>query len=352
MNPSVLSLSDYGNSVSRDLQVFMKKYCATMPPDVVKPGSMDFDRVRQWIETVYVSKAYYKEDVSLASGQDSRGPGHVEDISTDDIAVVPLSDILGSKTPILKLSLGPEEANEVAAEVPRETKVDQAGSEANLLGDWDPFGIGSSNPQDTAVNTKSMEQGEERMDPTPVVDNDKVNNKENGIILEESENTFRAEWDSFVSLEASEETTQIVSQPEEVAIDKHEERSTMQEPSKPEVPLDAFYPEFEQIRATGMLPTGAPVPWNIRMADIGQMHAQTVTAPVYQEPSSTVSHPMPKIVRPERQCTSDPNALRNTSTSAERAIRTLYGEDKRLTAYNLSAPFAPKPQQHGGNPFG
>jgi hypothetical protein len=351
-------LSEYGNFVSNDMQVFMKSYCATMPPDVVKPGSMDFDRVRQWIETVYVSKAYYKEDVSRATGQDSRGPRHVENISPDDIAVVPLSDILGSKTPILKFSLRPEEANDGAngaatEEVPCEAKVEQVGSEANLLGDWDPFGIGPNDSQDDAVTQKSIEQEEKHVDPTPTGDNIKVSNGENAsLILEESESTFQAEWDSFVSFEASEQTVQTESQPEEeLAVDKHEEKSTMQEPPKPEVPLDAFYPEFEQIRATGMLPTGAPVPWNIRMADIGQLPAQTVTAPVYQEPSSRLPHAMPKTAKPEPQRTADANSLRSASTSANRAIRTLYGEDKSLTAYDLSAPFAPKPQQHGGNPF-
>jgi hypothetical protein len=272
---------------------------------------------------------------------------------------VPLSDILGSKTPILKFSLRPEEANDdgandaATAEVPCEAEVEQVGSEANLLGDWDPFGIGPNDSQNDAVTQKSIEQEEKRVDPTPTGDNIKVSNRENvGLILEESESTFQAEWDSFVSFEASEQTVQTESQlEEELAVDKHEEKSTMQEPPKPEVPLDAFYPEFEQIRATDMLPTGAPVPWNIRMADIGQLPAQTVTAPVYQEPSSTLPHAMTKIAKPEPQRTSDPNALRYASTSANRAIRTLYGEDKNLTAYDLSAPFAPKPQQHGGNPF-
>jgi hypothetical protein len=33
-----------------------------------------------------------------------------------------------------------------------------------------------------------------------------------------------------------------------------------QQSSRVEVPLDIFYPEFEQIRATGILPTGQPAP--------------------------------------------------------------------------------------------
>jgi hypothetical protein len=37
-------------------------------------------------------------------------------------------------------------------------------------------------------------------------------------------------------------------------------RQPVRSTSRPEVPMDVFYPEFEQIRATGMLPTGKPVP--------------------------------------------------------------------------------------------
>ena len=89
---------------------------------------MGLEEVRRWIEDAYVKKVYYKEPaVDQGRGAVDAGPSHRTgarpaylDISEEEIAVVPLSDILGANTPILRVeSNGAAEAGQVAEELAR-----------------------------------------------------------------------------------------------------------------------------------------------------------------------------------------------------------------------------------------
>lgn len=371
--------------------VFRKTFCATMPHDVTRPVESNTESIKRWIEDVYVSKKYYK-DVAA-----SKRPPPLDTTESSDIAVIPLADVLGSDTPILRISMELGEKTYTDTPSTKETKVNDSKEEAteeikkeveestavgndnrHHIGDeWDPFGVSSASPSINQSDSLLIEEGK-MLHPSekPAVSIDNTAEKKEDI-------SFDVEWEAFAmeqlsSPEAPDDTpapspaapdaysnANSITRPEEelakldishhngAAKEQREEeptRSSMDaatpaEPARPEVPLDAFYPEFSKIRETGILPTGAPVPWHMRPQ-------QTMPAPpvvTHHAPAreETVAAPpvmhVPQHPEPSR-------ASRQVAPTYDKATKTLFGAEKNLTAYDLSAQHAPKPNMTG-NPF-
>ena len=306
---------------------FERTYCASLPRDYVKPKSTSHDLVKSWIEDVYVLKKFYK-DVK-----------HVErppslDVSSQ-VVTVPLSDILGADTPILQVHL--EKKEEKVKEGIKDDTEDRPVE--NLLGDWDPFDAQVLPPEapiePSLLLTEDQSKNEPVQEDTPAI---------------EAVVTFEEEWQSFMSdsIAPSSDMQRPSVENDPAAEDEQEDPASSTEATskedtksstavvKDEIPLEAFYPEFEQIRATGILPTGQPVPWNRpRPPDVEQR------PPPIAAPSRDILVDPPQLRMPPRPAPANPT---------DRAITALYGKEKNLTAYNLTAPQAPRPAT-SGNPF-
>ena len=402
---------------------FSRVYLGALPKDYVRPYEMGLDEVRRWIEDVYVKKKYYKELSSAnpsrvsaeAAVKDRTRPAFL-DISEEDIAVVPLSDILGANTPILRVeSKGAEEARRIAEEVAREQEK-AAAAPVDLLGGWDPFG---------ADDERTMETGE-----------DLGSGREVGSVsVQEAEQvpkgeSFKEEWATFVD-EVGEQTQvtgqerqgqtsngdasgQTVASVASVATVStvgagqvsasvasqtmsHEVRArdgvspesrltpgvgqvkTVQNISgaavgtgtpasdvmaptraaRPPVPLEAFFPEFEEIRRTGVLPTGVPDPTRPRMTVAPSPSLAPAPVParrqVLMEPHRTPVSASPSSPTPAARVNS-PTALVSPSSrpampsAVDRASKTLGFGNPFDGGYDLRASHAPKASE-GGNPF-
>jgi len=324
---------------------FIRTYCAGLPVDFVKPKGTSHDHIKNWIEDVYVLKKFYK-NVETIEG--SRPP--VLDVSPEAVAVVPLSEILGADTPILHVSL-----DKINDKVPQKDKyISQCAEKMpveNLLGDWDPFE--AQVPRSDAVSIErghhQNESVQEAAPPTDTVETAEEN----------KEGTFEEEWESFMSdsIDPSSEKgqTPMDSHPVEDTWEQKQEQEQRedvlssvsitaeiirQEDSKEvevkkEIPLEAFYPEFEQIRATGILPTGQPVPW---------MRPRPV------EPRPPPQNTQVPVDTPQNNPVQAPLRTAPAVNPTDRAVTALFGSRKNLTAYDLTAPLAAKPA-NSGNPF-
>ena len=347
-----VSLSSFSTEEVNSLQhdggndVFTRTYCATLPAEYVKPNGTSTDLIRNWIEDVYVLKKFYKKCVE--------GPRPPRlDISSEVVAVVPMTDLFGADTPILHVSLEKKMKEEEEEEDDDDQKDEEVKPIGNLLGDWDPFeaSMPSSNVSDTHQTCHEEQSHVQHASfDEPVGGEGPSKSTENNVNLDESINevSFEDEWESFMSgsvlTETETEQTQQspvdsypVPQEQDVLPVEETTRSDARKiiEVKEEIPLEAFYPEFEQIRATGILPTGKPVPWLVRPDEIAP--PTTSAAPPQTNPVYTAPPPAPTPPRP--------------TSSTEMAVKALFGTEKNLTAYDLTAPSAAKPAA-SGNPFG
>lgn len=328
---------------------FTRTYCAGLPRDFVKPKSTSHDHIRNWIEDVYVLKKFYK-DIEIVEG--SRPP--MLDIAAENVAIVPLSEILGADTPILHISL-----EKFKDEIPEKgTDMDQCADKRpveNLLGDWDPFE--AQVPLSDAPCTEADTFAECQNETEPALEVTSTHTAEDG-----KDTTFEEEWESFMSDSIAPSSEKGQKDLENHYTDIHEQEQSLlssttisagrnrQEDSKQvielkkEIPLEAFYPEFEQIRATGILPTGQPVPW-IQPGPLEQIPPPSC-AP--HEENNQVHTNLSK-----KNPVHVPPATKSAHTAVnptDKAVATLFGREKNLTAYDLTAPLAAKPAT-SGNPF-
>lgn len=380
-----ISLCTFTSEEIQELQetggndVFTRTYCATLPAGYVKPDSSSLDLVRDWIEDVYILKKFYKSS-NDSPAKETEGRLRL-DISAD-VAIVPLSDLLGANTPILEVSLkkfenGSEEISHDHVDGDSTCTLNQAVQEpkaSNLLGDWDPFGLGEAPPP---LKKEADQVGNQTASETlPIERKETSSNK-----------SFEEEWESFISLQDgtsvedvetalsvqkdNEASSEIPTRASAAAVpmQNKEENDTVPlekssnteilpqrglepapEKAKPfaiqeEIPLEAFYPEFEQIRATGMLPTGKPVPWQMRTlntADSGHNVAEGTTV-LPRQPHSNM--PVVEAEKPRRQ-----EPARAIPDPTENAVKALFGRERNITAYDMTAPSAPK-SAVSGNPF-
>ena len=148
---------------------------------------------------------------------------------------------------------------------------------------------------------------------------------------------------------------------------------------------EEFYPEFAEIRATGLLPDGRPLPYYAHTRvegtpdSINPLHEQPPPTPAVPsttkggtksgdlplayKPASSSRHDLvsapPYVAHVSLQGSGTPYANRSFASPAStvmqapspsRASDTLYGGEKAITGYNLNAPCAPKAKDTG-NPF-
>jgi hypothetical protein len=351
-------------------------YLGGLPKGYMKPHEMGLDEVRQWIEDVYVTKLYYKKPVDQAQaavGAVAAGPADRPaarpaylDIPEEEIALVPLADILGANTPILRVeSKGAAEAGQVAGEIVRkqEEEAARAGKPSvsiDILDGWDPFG-----------DEERTTAGEGQEGGSPV--------REDGRSPPELPGpSFQDEWATFVddvkeenhgeqevpfvpdseSLFLEQEVKDVKGPlPLEAFLDPAEaQMKQLQRRSKgpkvdasvpsrtvpPPVPLETFFPEFEEIRRTGVLPTGVPDPTRLapRLAPVSAAPARASPARVEEPPAAA----------PYSLATSAvPSAVPSAADAADRASHTLGYGNPFEGGYDLRAAYAPKAS--GGNPF-
>lgn len=115
----------------------------------------------------------------------------------------------------------------------------------------------------------------------------------------------------------------------------------------PPVPLETFFPEFEEIRRTGVLPTGVPDPTRLapRLAPVLPVSA----APARASPARVEE---PPAAAPYSLATSAvPSAVPSAADAADRASHTLGYGNPFEGGYDLRAAYAPKASESGGNPF-
>lgn len=327
---------------------FGRLYLGSLPKGYMKPHEMGLDEVRQWIEDVYVKKLYYKKPVDQAQaavGAVAAGPADRPaarpaylDIPEEEIALVPLADILGANTPILRVeSKGAAEAGQVAGEIVRKQEEEAARAakpsvSIDILDGWDPFG-----DEERTTAREGQEGG------SPV--------REDGRSPPELPGpSFQDEWATFVddvkeenhgeqevpfvpdreSLFLEQEVKDVKGPlPLEAFLDPAEaQMKQLQRRSKgpkvdasvpsrtvpPPVPLETFFPEFEEIRRTGVLPTGVPDPTRLapRLAPVSAAPARASPARVEEPPAAA---------------------------------------PYSLGGYDLRAAYAPKASESGGNPF-
>lgn len=340
--------------------VFNRTYCATLPGDYVKPKSSSLDLIKCWIEDVYELKKFYRKIDNVEAARPPR-----LDIAPDAIAIVPLADLLGADTPILQVSPAKLEGDKEETkdpEVPKHHMIDkevdqtsQKEPEGNLLGDWDPFESSvvsdalATEPQEVALATEHQETHN-----TPIVDT-KV------------EVSFEQEWESFVLTSevgfptALEKLTQgaedsrvdspsseVEEHPSLAALNIQDEKiEEYPVKVKEEIPLEAFYPEFEQIRATGFLPTGKPVPWDTTRVERPREPENESSSTYIQDENYPEKPVHSSSVAPTVAAFSS----RPSANPTDKAVKALFGAEKNLTAYDLSAPLPAKPAM-SGNPFG
>ena len=142
-----------------------------MPRSFGKPTDRNPDRLREWIERVYVQKSFYLDDQDGSERRDAESGDVVEHSNLQDgIAVIPLSDIFGQNTPLLKLSPSPvnEKYNKYDEKaVLQEAKVgtnvsieseaicdEGADAAKDLIADWDPFGVSQEKCSDVVDDEK------------------------------------------------------------------------------------------------------------------------------------------------------------------------------------------------------
>lgn len=359
--------------------VFRKTFCATMPHDVTRPVDSGTESMKRWIEDVYVSKKYYKDMA------ESKRPPPLDTTESGDIAVIPLADVLGSDTPILRISM---EVGEKMYEDPTTKETTPRGDEEEVEPaaggnaseqheqEWDPFGMSSASPSvDQSDGDALLLEEKKRTQPgmeSPIA-------RENTTETEERQDgvSFDVEWEAFaMDLQSSPadgtQTTSpavpdayfnqnpIINPEEELAKldmshhngagkEQREEETTTAAPvapPRPEVPLDAFYPEFSKIRETGILPTGKPVPWHMQPQQKVMQVPPPPVIPHQAPPAGDQTAAAPAVpLHPE-----PPRASRPAVPTYDKATKTLFGKEKNLTAYDLSAQHAPKPNTTG-NPF-
>ena len=346
---------------------FERVWLAGLPKGYTRPHEMGLDDVRRWIEDVYVKKKYYRKEPKVACAGGAGRPAYL-DISEEEIAVVPLSDILGASTPILRVeSKGAEEARRLAEEEEaRKQREDKAASDVDLLGGWDPFGM--HDVGDAEVGKEEGQEGDID-DASGAVGGD---NAVREAVGESKALSFQDEWATFVEDVKVEEPNDeklasLANEPGNTAagtsVEKNattleafcsgvDERKKLQTAAssaarsapapRAAVPLDAFFPEFEQIRRTGVLPTGVPDPTRSRRADPGPAQAPTVAANAAPAPAALAAVP---TVRPQQQ------PSRSAPSAAERAGKTLGFGNPFDGGYDLGAAHAPKASSTG-NPFG
>ncbi len=359
--------------------VFRKTFCATIPHDVTRPVDSGTESMKGWIEDVYVSKKYYKDMA------ESKRPPPLDTTESGDIAVIPLADVLGSDTPILRISMevGEKIYEDLTTKetMPRgkEEEVEPAPSgnaSEQHEQEWDPFGMSSASPSvDQSDGDALLLEEKNRTQPgmeSPIA-------RENTTEKEERQDgvSFDVEWEAFaMDLQSSPadgtQTTSpavpdayfnqnpIINPEEELAKldmshhngagkEQREEETTTAAPvapPRPEVPLDAFYPEFSKIRETGILPTGKPVPWHMQPQQKVMQVPPPPVIPHQAPPAGDQTAAAPAVpLHPE-----PPRASRPAAPTYDKATKTLFGKEKNLTAYDLSAQHAPKPNTTG-NPF-
>ena len=356
---------------------FGRLYLGSLPKGYMKPHEMGLDEVRQWIEDVYVKKLYYKKPVDQAQaavGAVAAGPADRPaarpaylDIPEEEIALVPLADILGANTPILRVeSKGAAEAGQVAGIVRKQeeeaARAAKPSVSIDILDGWDPFG-----DEERTTAREAQEGG------SPV--------REDGRSPPELPGpSFQDEWATFIddvkeenhgeqevpfvpdreSLFLEQEVKDVKGplpleaflDPAEAQMKQLQRRSKIDAsvPSRtvpPPVPLETFFPEFEEIRRTGVLPTGVPDPTRLaprfapRLAPVSAAPARASPARVEEPPAAA----------PYSLATSAvPSAVPSAADAADRASHTL-GYGNPFEGYDLRAAYAPKASESGGNPF-
>lgn len=381
---------------------FLRLYLGKLPKDYVKPYEMGQEEVRRWIDDVYVKKMYYNEPtvdrareavgvVGTVVTVDAVDAGPADkpavrpaflDISEKEIAVVPLSDILGANTPILRVeSKGAAEARQVAEELARKQeqeagKAAEAAVSVDLLDEWDPFGAEENiTVAENSMTEEGVGPAQERSAPelsgpsfqdewATFVEDVKVEKQNDQGLpsVNDRDDQFQAQearGRRAVPLEAFLDPAEAqMKQLQSAAGSSQRSTIDFSVPARtipPPVPLEAFFPEFEEIRRTGVLPTGAPDPIRPRMAP--QTAALATHAP---SPSPAASLYQPRGSPPRVESTPAAGVTSSSfATSAprlampsavDRASRTVGYGNTFDGGYDLRAAHAPKASE-SGNPF-
>jgi len=339
---------------------FSAVFLAGLPRGYVKPNAMGLDEVRRWIDDVYVKKKYYKEGSGVVGGEGEGAgrPRHL-DISEEEIAVVPLSAILGASTPILRVeSKGAEEARRVAAELAEAAAAAKAKAEVDLLGGWDPFGGGGGDVDDVDDVDDAREADVEVAGADLPSFEDEWGTFVGDVKQEEpapEQAASVADADATataVAAETTRETPLAAFYPEFEQMKKLQRAvappppggASSGAPPQPRaaVPLEAFFPEFEEIRRSGVLPTGLPDPTRPRSA--------VPAAAVARAPDVAVAPAAPVALAPAVAIPPAPATQRSRSSAVERAGKTLGFGNPFDGGYDLNAEYCPRASTNG-NPF-
>lgn len=364
---------------------------------------------QQWIEAVYVQKRFHSSTGHTTSQISTPGtntqkqpqtpvakvspavaPGPSASSRDDSVPqMVPMSSILGGTSPKLVVSPSKSSTGDAPRAAAPEAEVsllDLSSSpvkNGNSMPEpqhtWDSFEVEATvqqlslHSEDWAAFGESPEKEAAKNPPSPPT---------------------ITKWEAFGESPAPPPRRQppppplaVVVQEEPVAVEANEQPShwALSPLPRPEVPLDVFYPEFEHIRATGILPNGKPVPGYYRPPAPPPMTAppslpspskptavsnlwggvgQTeLTSPVaqrsngsgypeigkYPDPLGTLStgvrHQLPGTHHHQDEAAPYARHISAAST-------TLFGNQPTMSAmpYDLTAPAAPKPKS-SGNPF-
>lgn len=193
-----------------------------MPVEVSKPVDRHPDHLKKWIIDVYEKKLYQKEANKIFKGKEEieKEETASEAQNCDDaVAVIPLSSILGSDTPILTLSLQTDDERKSKG---KHDKIDTCDETSNgeqktvqgsilvqqtqmTIDEWDPFGIDDSMLQPSF--TENEETGgtltvDSNLNAAEEIDDEREDEQESPA----NAATFKEEgWQAFVQ-EADERT--------------------------------------------------------------------------------------------------------------------------------------------------
>ncbi|KAL4853917.1 putative ADP-ribosylation factor GTPase-activating protein AGD14 [Chlorella vulgaris] len=301
----VTTLEESGNA--KFAAFFLNKWSSTALP---KPVDRDVRRINTWITAVYQDRRFYGEPAGgwVAGSSGAVSAANSSTSEGREPAVRPMSDVLGSDTPKLSVqgsgnlertistvsstaggSATPTKPANGAAGVaaatsgisslavssPQPTRPAPPPPAAAAAAAWDPFG----SPTAAAAAAAAEAAAPAWASPSPA-----------------AEPAAEQAWASFGDPPAQQQAAPAAAataspppagpsaapaaegaggweafgdgptpdQPAAAALQMPTAQQPKAQPvrsaSRPEVPMDVFYPEFEHIRATGMLPTGQPVP--------------------------------------------------------------------------------------------
>ncbi|GAB4821255.1 hypothetical protein N2152v2_008301 [Parachlorella kessleri] len=283
-----------------------------------RPTDRNTDRIHEWIQAVYEGKRFLDPDRQYVPSQRAATKSsecgllfYENDMAVmqgKEVLVRQISDVLGSAPKLVvsrtdSLDKTPAKASPPATRVsatsaaPAFNLLDVASPKAaaggspggqqqpKAPGGWDAFGTTSSpaGTEPAAAAPAAAGDGWAAFGESPAPAPPVAPPAANATSTQAAQgHTSNGNWEAFgegaglagagTSVSPNPVrpavTVAAVSQPQQ-SQPQGAAQPPKREESRKEVPLDIFFPEFEQIRATGLLPNGQPAPMPVRSAQYG-----------------------------------------------------------------------------------